>query len=329
VRRGRLAVVVAVVLLAGSCGGSPAAAPDASGLPTLSTTAPATSTPAAPAPTSAAPATPAPATAGPGGAGTASKLLVFVVENHSLSAMQREMPATFGLAQRYGYALGYRALSHPSLPNYLALAGGDTHGITDDRDPAAHPLSGASVFGRALAAGRTARTYAEGMVRNCQTANSGRYAVRHNPWTYHVGERAACARGDVPLTAFVGDVAAGRLPNAGLVVPDTCHDAHDCPASVADDWLRTELGLVMSGPDWTAGRLVVVVTADEDDHDQVNRVLTVVLSPQLSGRVVTRPLTHYSLARLYAEVAGVAPLRRARQAPSMARAFGLRVGPAS
>jgi acid phosphatase len=257
------------------------------------------------------------------------KLLVFVVENHSFDAMRRQMPYIFGLARKYAYATGYRAIAHPSLPNYLAMTGGDTYGVTDDRDPAAHPVRAPSVFGQALAAGRTAKTYAEGMDRRCRTSNLGRYAVRHNPWTYHVTERNACARLDVPLTALARDVARGRLPNAGLVVPDTCHDAHDCPASVADAWLRAQVGLVMTGPDWRSGRLGIVVTADEDDHDQGNLVLTVVASPQLRSRVVRTPLTHYALARLYSEVLGVAPLRLAARAPSMATAFGLRVGPAS
>ncbi len=43
--------------------------------------------------------------------------------------------------------------------------------------------------------------------------------------------------------------------------------------------------------------------------------------------MVTAPLDHYSLARLYAEVVGATPLRRARSAASLAEAFGLLVGP--
>ena len=150
-----------------------------------------------------------------------------------------------------------------------------------------------------------------------------RYAVRHNPWAYHLDEAAACARYDVPLDALAGDVAAGELPDVGMVVPDTCHDAHDCSLSVADAWLRDELGLVMSGPDWRSGRLAIVVTADEDDHHQDNTVLTVVLHPSLHGGVVHTPLTHYSLSRSLSEVAGAAALGEAAHAPSLLAAFGL------
>jgi acid phosphatase len=325
----RIVLVAVVALLAASCGGAPTAEPDSTVATAGSPSVPATESPtAAASSTSPAPATPTATPTRPR-AVRMDKLLVLVVENHSFDAMRREMPFTFGLARKYGYATSYRAIAHPSLPNYLAMTGGDTYGVTDDRDPAAHPVRGASVFGQALAAGRTARTYAEGMDRPCRTSNLGRYAVRHNPWTYHVSERAACARFDLPLTALGRDVARGELPNAGLVVPDTCHDAHDCPAAIADGWLRTQLGTVMAGPDWRSGRLGIVVTADEDDHDQGNLVLTVVASPQLRGRVVGTALTHYSLARLYSEVLGVAPLGLAARAPSMATAFGLRVGPPS
>ena len=262
----------------------------------------------------------------PGSVPSITKLLVVIVENHSLDAMRREMPYTFGLAQRYGYATGYHALAHPSLPNYLAISGGDMFGITDDRSPAAHPLDGASVFGQALAQHRTAKVYAEDMTGTCAVYDRDRYAVRHNPWTYYVAEREDCGRYDVPMTALASDVQSGNLPNAGMVVPNLCHDAHDCPASDADAWMRTVVGGVLAGPDFASGHLLVVITADEDHHDQDNLVLTTLLSPQLHGTVVTSPLDHYSLSRLYSEVLGAPPLRKAASAPSIVTAFNLGLG---
>ena len=254
-----------------------------------------------------------------------TKLMVLVVENHSLAQMRKGMPWTFRQAQRYAYASDYRAIRHPSLPNYLAIAGGSTFGVADDHPPADHPLSGRSVFGQALAAGRTAGVYADSMPRRCARSDSGRYAVRHNPWAYFTDERADCRRHDRPLSALAGDTAAGDLPNAGMVVPDTCHDAHDCSLAVADRWMKHTVRKLKSGPDWAGGRLAIVVTADEDDRHSGNRVLTVVLHPRLHGRVVSDRLNHYSLTRLYDEVLGTSPLRKARRAPSMAAAFDLPV----
>jgi phosphatidylinositol-3-phosphatase len=256
-----------------------------------------------------------------------TKVLVFLVENHSLGEMQSQMPWTAALAARYGYATSYHAVTHPSLPNYLAIAGGSTFGVQDDANPSSHPLTGPSVFGEALAHGETARLYAEDMPGNCVTAPAGEYAVKHNPWAYFVDERAACDRYDVPLTALASDASAGTLPDAGMVIANLCNIAHDCPLGTADAWLRDHVGPVLAGPDFTSGRLVVVITADEDDHSAGNAVLTVVAGRDLPGhQVVTAPLTHLSLSRLYAEVLGFAPLRDAATAPSLADAFHIPVG---
>jgi len=252
-----------------------------------------------------------------------SKVLVFMVENHSLDQMKQGMPYTLGLAQKYGYATHYQAIQHPSLPNYLAVAGGSTFGVQQDLAPAATSVSGESVFGQALSMGKTATLYAEGMIDNCAPFSSGRYAVRHNPWAYFRDETAACRQHDVPIEKLASDVTSGSLPNVGMVIPDLCNDAHDCPLSAADAWLKGQLEQVLSGPDFASGRLVVVITADEDDHHQDNTVLTSVLHPDLTGVVVDEPLTHYALTGLYDEVLGAPPLREAASAPSMLSAFGL------
>ena len=249
---------------------------------------------------------------------------MFVEENHSREQMRQGMPYLFHLATRYGYATGYYAVAHPSLPNYVAIAGGQTYGISDDNPPSSHPLYGTSVFGQAISRGRTAALYADGMPSNCAVENGGSdYAVKHNPWAYFVREAASCRAHDVPLSRLDAAIAGGRLPNAGMVIPNLCHDAHDCSLSVADDWLRQNLGQVFAGPDWKSGRLAVVVTADEDDNVSDNNVLTVVIHPSQHGNVVSRRLDHYSLTRLYEDVLGAPYLHQAASAPSMAKAFGL------
>jgi hypothetical protein len=253
-----------------------------------------------------------------------SKVLVFVVENHSLDQMRAGMPFTYGQATRYGYADHYQAVMHPSLPNYLAITGGSTYGVSNDDGPSVNGTHAPSVFQQALDHGRTAKTYAEGQPAPCTTVNSGPYAVRHNPWAYHLDERGACAAHDVGLDALADDVRSGSLPDVGLVVPDLCNDAHSCPLATADAWLEEQVGTVEAGPDFTSGHLAVVITADEDDHHQDNTVLTVVAHPALHGTIVSAPLSHYSLSRSLSSVAGAAPLGEAATAPDLIRAFGLR-----
>lgn len=271
--------------------------------------------------------------------GKVTKLLTVFEENHTLAQMQAGMPYLNGLARRYGTATNYTALSHPSLPNYLAVTGGSTFGITDDSDPSSHPISGQSIFGQAIAAGRSAKVYAESQgSTNCLTGNSGLYAVRHTGWPYFVDERSSCRALQVESGEtsgnFSSDAAAGRLPNAGYLIPNLCNDAHhggcDDPnagsVTLADNWLKKMLPLVFAGPDWRAGRLAVVVTADEDDGSGDNKVLTVVIHPSVKGRVVTTALNHYGLSRSYSYLVGATPLRQAAGATNLLTAFGVPVG---
>jgi phosphatidylinositol-3-phosphatase len=191
-------------------------------------------------------------------------------------------------------------------------------------------LKGSSVFGQLLASGRTAKTYAEAMPRNCTLRNTGTYAVRHNPWTYFVdpAERGACEKFDVPSGspikgALADDIAGGQLPNIAFLIPDDCNNGHDCSSATTDEWLRSWLPTIKNGPDFRSGRLAVIITWDEDDNSTDNRVAMVVVQPDLKGRKVTTRLDHYVLSATISRLGGAQPLRDAEQAPDLLAAFGL------
>jgi acid phosphatase len=275
----------------------------------------------------------------PAATGTTTKVLTIIEENHSFDEMRAGMPYLNSLANQYGYATDYNAVAHPSLPNYLAIAGGSTFGVTTNGLPVTStgaPSPNAqkvglaqSVFGEALANGETAKTYAEGMASNCQLVNGGvKYVARHNPWTYFQSERSNCNLLDVPMVDTAGvdqlkaDAAAGTLPNAGMLIPNVCDDAHNCSLTRADNWLKGVLPSLMSGPDFTSGSLTIVVTADETDLDTgPNVVETVVLHAGMTPTVVSSYLDHYALSGYYSHVLGVPLLGQATD--TFASAFGL------
>jgi phosphatidylinositol-3-phosphatase len=269
-----------------------------------------------------------------------SKILTIIEENHGFASMWSGMPYLRSLALQYGYANNYHALLHPSLPNYLAMAAGSTFGVTIDCNVKSCPQSGPTVFDQAIAAGRTAKVYAEDMTSNCQTSGpgAGLYTVRHTAWPYFTDatSRANCNANQVPSGTYVAgnfknDVAAGTLPAIGWLVPNLCNDAHNagCSLARADSWLQNMLSAVFAGPDWRSGALAIVVTADEAESSKLdNAVLTVVMHPDLTGSVVTTSLNDFSLTKLQEQVAGVTPsLNNAAGAADMAAAFGLTVGP--
>jgi phosphatidylinositol-3-phosphatase len=316
-RRGAVRLIGAGLLscLAAGCGGgqvSPAPA--------------ASSSHAAPA-SSSADRSPTAHAAAPGGA---SKILVIMEENHSAGeVLPGGMPYLWHLAQRYTYASDYSAITHPSLPNYLAIFSGSAFNDPPDCSPGpgcSYP--GPSVFGQALARGKTARAYQESMPTPCDQSDSGNYAVRHNPWAYIPAEAAACRAGDVPAGtpsggALASDIRTGTLPNVGLVTPNLIDDAHDGTLGQADAWLRQWIPVIMSGHDWRDGRLAIAVVFDEGDNG--NQVPFVLIAPGLSGAVIHQPLGHYALTRLIDTVIDAPPLRQAATATNIAQYLGLKL----
>src|SRR5262252_1867065 len=282
----------------------------------------------APAPAAAAASSPATrAASAPGGV---SKILVIMEENHGTAEVfPSGMPYLWHLARRYGYASDWSAITHPSLPNYLAIFSGSAFNDPPDCGPGpgcAYPAP--SVFGQALALGKTARSYEESMPSPCDRSDGGAYAVRHNPWAYIPGETAACRSGDVPAGtpaggALASAVRAGTLPSVGLITPNLINDAHDGTLGQADAWLRRWIPVIMSGPDWRHGRLAIAVVFDEGEPGL--RVPFVLIAPGLSGAVTRQPLDHYALTRLIDQVIGAPPLRQAAGAPDLARRLGLTV----
>jgi acid phosphatase len=322
-----LALALALVLAACGGNGSSSPKPSSTESSTASSTKPSSTASSTPLAATSAPSTGSRVTSRP----VVTKLLVFIEENHSLDQMRTQMPYAFALAKRYGYATDYFALSHPSLPNYIQIAGGQTHGVVDDSDPSTYPLKGHSVFGQAIAQGRTAGVYADGMREACAPRDEGteggdEYVVHHNPWVYFRAEHADCMRYDRPVAALDAAIRTGHLPNVGMVVPNQCHNAHDCDLSKADAWFAGYMRKIFAGPDWRSGHLAVVLTADEDDHSQGNKILTVVVHPSQHAHVVRVRLDHYSLTRLYEDVVHAPHLFQAAGAASMSNAFGLPVG---
>src|SRR5919199_1429892 len=61
------------------------------------------------------------------------------MENKTYSQITRDSaPYMTRLAATCGLATNYFAITHPSLPNYIAATSGATRGINDDNSPSSH-----------------------------------------------------------------------------------------------------------------------------------------------------------------------------------------------
>jgi hypothetical protein len=163
------------------------------------------------------------------------------------------------MAAEYATLGRYYAVTHPSLPNYLALVSGSTHGIRTNCTDCV--VRARSLAGTLEASGRTWKTYAEGLPRAGFTgASAGAYAKKHVPFLYfhEVVTRPARRARVVPLTALRADLRRDALPDFALVVPDLCHSMHDCPVATGDRWLRSVVSPLLQLPE-----TVVFVVFDE------------------------------------------------------------------
>jgi hypothetical protein len=241
------------------------------------------------------------------------------MENQAYSRVigAHDAPYLNALAASCGLATRFSAEAHPSLPNYLAMTSGSTHGVADDDGPGAHPVAGPSIFSQL---GSRWRALDESMPRACALANAGHYAVRHNPAAYYTGVRRRCARQDLPLRG----VRAATTAPFTLVTPNLCDDMHSCPVRAGDRWLAGWLPRLLRTPQYRSGSTVVFVTWDEDDGAADQHIPTLVVSRHTArGTRSATPFDHYSLLASTEQILGLPKLGAAGGATSMRGAFGL------
>jgi hypothetical protein len=243
---------------------------------------------------------PAPAPAGP------SHVFVIVMENRSYGeALSGGYTAK--LAARYAYASNYRGVSHPSLPNYLAMTSGSTWGITDD---GYHKLPAGGLGAQLTRAGISWRAYMEGMSNGCFNSPYP-YALKHNPFAYYGG---ACPSQVVSFSRFSHDMA-GSVPRFVWITPDLCNDGHDCSTATANAWLAKTVPMILATSAWKQGG-VLFLTWDEGE-DSANSVLTIAIRPNGVHRVSARAYNHDNLLATIESRLGVGRLGAAASAAPM------------
>jgi len=241
--------------------------------------------------------------------------IVIVFENKEENQVigSRDAPTFNAMAKRYALVTRYYGVTHPSLPNYLALVSGSTQRITTDCTDCV--VSARNLADTLAAAGKTWKLYAEGLPATGFTGPfSGRYAKKHAPFLHFrdvVDSRTRLAR-IVPLTALRADVRAGRLPDFSLVVPNLCNSMHDCPVRTGDAWLRRVLPPLLSLAD-----TAVFVVFDEGATDVRGggHVAALALGTAVrAGSRFTAVTSHYGLLRTVEQAWGLPLLGRSARA---------------
>lgn len=250
-----------------------------------------------------------------------SHVVWIVLENQGYSVIgSGNAPYLKTLASACGLATQDYAVSHPSLPNYVALTSGSTQGIVDDAEPSQHHLTVPSIFSQL---GSNWSAAVESMPTPCDQVTSGEYAARHNPAVYYPSLANSCRQNDVPLTLPLD-----LSKKFTLIVPNVCNDMHSCSVTTGDQWLHQFVPAILATPQYQSGSLVLFITFDENDLQSSNRVPTLVIAPTVPrGLKVGVHFTHYSLLGTTESLLHLSLLGGARSASSMIRPFHLKEMP--
>lgn len=252
-----------------------------------------------------------------------SKVVEIVMENKEAGDVLGSSSSPFvkRLARTGGVAVASFAIRHPSLPNYLALTSGSTHGIVSD-------CTGCHIAGPSLAtqldqAQISWKGYMEDLPSPCfEGAGAKGYAKKHNPFAYYdaVARSPRLCRRTVSFGALAADLRRGSLPTFSFVVPNLCDDTHDCGVETGDKALADlvpqlvrELGphgfLVLTWDEGTSSRGCCGTARGG------GRIATIVAGPDVRrGARDATPVDHYGVLRTIEDALGVPRLGGARDA---------------
>jgi hypothetical protein len=251
-------------------------------------------------------------------------VFVIVMENKELGDVIGSPQAPFinALAASSGLGTDFTGVTHPSLPNYMALTSGVTAFTNDCIDCRSDALN---IVDRLEASGRTWRAYMQDMpAGSCGTYDSGLYVARHNPFTHYsdiVNNAARCAN-MVPLSQFNADLYANAMPSFSWISPNLCYDMHDCSIATGDDWLSAVVPRILQSPAFANGVLFLVWDEGTTAVGGGGRIPMIVTSRWTApGLRSGANENHYNLLRTIEDAWGLAPLGQSASATPMIEYF--------
>ncbi|TLZ89530.1 MAG: PKD domain-containing protein [Methanobacteriota archaeon] len=166
------------------------------------------------------------------------QFVVVLMENHDLSDIYGPAPYMTQLADQYAFSQHWQSITNPSQPNYIAILGGSTFGVSGDGN---HPnLNHPTIVDIVENSGHTWKAFAESAGGSGCGLNPPR-GEDHYPflsYTTITGNSARCANlvsgGPTEVTAAL---------NAGTnfiwLTPTDNHNMHDNSVSSGDSWLQS------------------------------------------------------------------------------------------
>jgi hypothetical protein len=237
-----------------------------------------------------------------------------IMENHARAQIIGKAccPYINSLASADEQSSNYFAVSHPSLPNYMALSGG---AVLISQDCTNCTTSATPITQEMDAAGKSWAIYMDGATSNCDLGNST--DVDHDPFVHYTSIRnntAYCDAHVLKYTQLASDLTSATTTRAFTwITPNDCHNMHSCKPAKGDAWLKANLPIIFASPAWTTQHSLLVLTWDEDDGSHGNNVAFIAVSSDgtthSGGYISTVKYNHYSWLKTLEVMWNLAPLQ--------------------
>jgi hypothetical protein len=226
-------------------------------------------------------------------------VVIVIEENHSYSEIIGSSAAPYinSLAAQGALFTQSYATTHPSQPNYLHLFSGSNQGVTNDSCP--HSFSTANLGRYLLDASLSFAGYSEDLPSvGSPVCTSGAYARKHAPWVNFTNIPTTT---NLPFSYFPSDYT--TLPIVSFVIPNLNNDMHDGTIQQGDSWLQQHLGAYVQ---WAmTHNSLFIMTFDEDDSSQSNRIATIFVGPMVVTGQYSESINHFNLLRTLEDMYGL------------------------
>src|SRR6202049_2004726 len=214
------------------------------------------------------------------------------------------MPFTQGLIANNGTA-SITDTCHPSLPNYLTIPDGLSHGCPQDTLPSDATYPGPTFYDELANAGVSWKAYVDGASGACDiNAGFGNFDSNHAPQVYYDSIRNSPAQCNniVPATQLGTDLSAGTAPSFIWITPNLINDMHDGTPAQGDAYLNAQVTQLRNSSWFTPGSRIVIWW-DEDEGTSNEQILLISVGAAHSVTISTA--SHYGVLRGLEEAYGV------------------------
>ena len=248
-----------------------------------------------------------PSTLPPGGpvrdqaTGNFDQLVVVLMENQNLNDVYGPAAYMTQLADLYSFSQGWSSITNPSQPNYIAILGGSTFGVSGDGN---HPnLNHPTMVDILENTSKTWKAFAEDASGSGCSLNPPR-GEDHFPflsYTTIMNNSARCAN---LLPGSYNEVISAF--NAGTnfiwLTPNDCNNMHSCSVATGDAWIQSWVPNLLTA---MAGKKAALIIMFDEAYTSPPYIYMSFSGPATKlAYNSTASYTHYSLLKLIEDVWG-------------------------